>query len=68
MLEIGSEIDFGVIQKRYAGIFEILIFGDFSGASSLKFCQNGENLNFDPLKNWKKIKISKIAVNDFVSS
>ena len=28
-----------MIQKRYGAIFEILIFRDFPGGQSLKFCQ-----------------------------
>ena len=55
------EIDFGVIQKLYAVIFEILGFRDFSGGQSPKFCQNGENWNFGLLKKLRKIKILKIA-------
>ena len=38
MLKLGLEIDFDVIQKGYAAIFEILIFRDFSGGQSPKFC------------------------------
>ena len=41
MLEFDLEIDFGVTQKQYEAIFEILIFRDFSGGQSLKLCQNG---------------------------
>ena len=37
MLKFGLEIDFGVIQKLYAAIFEILIFRDFSGGKVQNF-------------------------------
>ena len=50
MLKFGLEIHFGVIQNHIAAIFEILIFRHFSGGQSSKFSENGENLNFDPLK------------------
>ena len=42
MLKYGLEIDFGVIQKCYAAIFEILIFHDFSGGQSSNFCHFDE--------------------------
>ena len=53
--------------KCYEVIFEILIFRNFSGGQSLKFCQNDENLNFNPLKNSKKLKFQKSPHNVFVS-
>ena len=53
--------------KHYAAISEILIFRDFSGGQSPKFCQNGENLNFDPLKNRENSKFLKSPRYDFVS-
>ena len=67
MLKFGVEIDFGVIQKRYAAIFEILIFRDFSGGQSPKFSENDKNLNFDPLKNREKSKFQKSPRYDLVS-
>ena len=50
MLKFGLEIDFGVIQKRYAAILEMLIFREFSGGQSSNLCY------FD------KILVSKIRV------
>ena len=44
MLKFGLEIALGMIQKSGLAIFEILIFRDFSGGQSPKFCQNEENL------------------------
>ena len=66
MLKFGLEINFGVLQKRYAANFEILIFRDFSGGQSRTFCENGKNLNFDPLKNHKKSKFQKSPHNVFI--
>ena len=43
MLKFGLEIDFGVIQKIYAAIFEILIFHDFSGGQSPKMADLDQN-------------------------
>ena len=37
IMKFGLQIDFEVIQKRYAAIFEILIFRDFSGGQSSNF-------------------------------
>ena len=68
MLKFGLKIDFGVVQKRYAAIFEILIFRDISGGQSPKFCSKGENLNFDPLKNREKSKFQKSPNHFFASS
>jgi len=39
------------MQNCAAAIFEILIFRNFSGGQSPKLSENGENVNFDPLKN-----------------
>ena len=50
MLKFGLGINFRVIQNLIAAIFEILIFRDFSGDQSLKFSENGENVNFEPTK------------------
>ena len=65
MLKFGLEIDFGVIQKIDAAIFEILIFRDFSGGQSPNFGPSRPFLDFDPLKNRRKIKILKIAASLF---
>ena len=67
MLNFGLEIDFGVIQKSDAAIFEILIFRDFSGGQSSNFCHFGKILDFDPLKNREKSKFQKSPHNVFVS-
>ena len=67
MLKFGLEIGFGVIQKRYAAIFEILIFRNFLVGQSSKFCQNGKNLTFDPLKIREKSKFQKSPHNFFLS-
>ena len=40
MLKFGLEIALGMIQKSGLAIFDILIFRDFSGGQSPKFCQN----------------------------
>ena len=53
MLKYGLEIDFVAIQEPYAAIFEMLIFRNFSGGQSPKFCQNGEN--YDPILERRKI-------------
>ena len=37
VMKFGLQIDFEVIQKYYAAIFEILIFRDFSGGQSSNF-------------------------------
>ena len=50
MLKFGLEIALGMIQKSDAGIFEILIFRDFSGGQIPKFSKKYQNLKFDPLK------------------
>ena len=42
MLNFDLEIHYGVTQKSYAVIFEILIFRDFSGGQSPTFCQKGD--------------------------
>ena len=39
-------VHFRVVQKRYAGIFKILIFWAIMAAKSLKIGQNGQNFNF----------------------
>ena len=57
MLKFGMEIDYGVIQKRYAAIFEILIFRNFSGGQSSNFRHFVKILDFDPLKKREKSKI-----------
>ena len=67
MLKSCLEIDFRVVQKRYAAIFEILIFQDFSLDQSPKFCENDEKLSFDPLRNREKSKFQKLPHNVFVS-
>ena len=41
MLKLVLEIALGMIQKRRAAIFEILIFRDFSGGQSPNFGPNG---------------------------
>ena len=61
-------VDFKVIQKFYATIFEILDFWWFSGGQSSKLCQNVESLTFDPLENCKKSKFQKSPHHFFVSS
>ena len=68
MLKFGLEIDFEVIQKRYAAIFEILIFHDFSGGQSSNFRHFDKILDFDPLKNREKSKFQKSPRHFFVSS
>ena len=37
MLKFGLEMDFGMIQKGYGAIFEILILRNFSGGHSSNF-------------------------------
>ena len=67
MLKFGLEIDFGVLQKRYAVILEIFIFRNFSGGQSSNFCHFVKILDFDPLKNHEKSKFQKSPQNVFVS-
>ena len=52
--KFGLEIDFGVIQKHYAAIFEISIFRDFSGGQSQNFGPNQPFWDFGFLKNREK--------------
>ena len=62
MLKSGLEIDFGVMQKHYAVIFEILIFQGFSGGQNSNFCHIDKILDFDPLRNSKKSKFQKSQI------
>ena len=68
IMKFGLQIDFEVIQKHYAAIFEILIFRDFSGGQSPNFGPNRSFLDFDPLKNREKSKFQKSPHHFFVSS
>ena len=67
MLKFGMEIDYGVIQKHYTAIFEILNFHDFSGGQSSNFRHSDKILDFDHLKSCEKSKFQKSPHNVFVS-
>ena len=68
MLEFGLKIALGMIQKSGTGIFEILIFHNFSGGQSPNFGQNWPFLDFDRLKNLEKSKFQKSSNQFFASS
>ena len=65
MLKFDMQIEYGVIQKRSAAIFEILNFRNFSGGQSSNFCHFDKILDFDPLKNREKLKFQKLPHNVF---
>ena len=68
MLKFGMEIDYGMIQRRYAAIFEFLNFRDFSRGQSANFRHFDKILDFDHLKIREKSKFQKPPHNVFISS
>ena len=67
MQKFGLDMYFGVIQNLTAAIFETLTCHNFPRGQSLKFSENGKNLNFETLKNCEKSKFQKLPQCDLVS-